>query len=271
MTTSPWEGLTWAVLPGLALTPHDMAGVAKLLPGPSHTLDAWQVPVTAPAAELRSALGLDGAAAPRVGIVAHSIGALGALEWRQLYPEQVAVVVLLDPTSPWEPDIPWLHPGHTGHRLMYASAEGLLRAVPSAALRGRRVGFRYFGQPHSHHHPADVRARFEDRRGVLGIVDQLSQGYEQARRVRRLLTQAQTEKTPAPAHTVQLVGMGNHGRRNFLREQRELGVRLGASVLGLPGESHLFPISRPEVVAEVLQGVVPAGSRTPHSPTPVTW
>lgn len=273
-TAAPPPG-TWVVLPGLLLAPSDMEPVARVLREqfPAATvlvLDSWETAVTAPVASIRAALGLSGRHAPAsIGLVGHSVGGLAAIEWALTHPDELGAVLLLDPTTPFLPRSPE-RPAPVGLTLL---AERLIHAGGALLSRCRAVTRRgpslrrrawYDGTHRPDPMPDDEAARrYGTPEGWRLMVGQYEQSWAQAERVTRLFAARADALERLAVRPVQLVGWGRRGQGPFLREARELGAHLGARVYGLPGEGHLFPLTRPDVVAQVLRGQVPEGALAP--------
>ncbi len=266
---------TWVVLPGLLLAPSDMEPLARVVREqfPAATvlvLDSWETAVTAPAAAIRASLGLTGAHQPAsIGLVGHSVGGLAAIEWALTHPEELGAVVLLDPTAPFLPRRPE-RPAPVGatlfaERLLHASGT-LLSRCGAVTRRGPALRRRawYDGTHRPDPMPDDEAARrYGTPEAWRLLVGQYEQSWSQAERVTELFARNAAALDRLPVRPVQLVGWGRRGQGPFLREERELGARLGARVYGLPGEGHMFPLTRPDVVAQVLRGEIPEGALAP--------
>ncbi|MBD5785330.1 alpha/beta fold hydrolase [Cellulosimicrobium terreum] len=242
--------MRWVVLPGLALAPEDFAPLARALAadGDVRVLDAWVTPVTAPADELRAALGADGSVP--IGLVGHSAGGLAALEWTLLHPDEVARLVLLDPVSPFEPHRPALHPGTRVTRAARAVVGVVAAPLSRSGAAVRRAAVRAVaGSPDAL--PPDVAAaRYGTRSGWLEIADQWFASWQQVPRVLALLESGR--RVPPSARPLLVTGQRAGAR--FLREQRELADALGLERVGVAGQGHLFPLTRPDVVARLAHG-----------------
>lgn len=237
------------VLPGLALTPEDFGPLVRAVApdGDARVLDAWRTPVTDPVDAVRQALGVDGAS--RVVLVGHSSGGLAALEWALLHPEEVARLVLLDPESPLEPHVPALHPGTPLARAGTVSAGALGRALAPAGPALRRLAFALAARRRDRLAAEVAAARYGDDRAWPALADQWFASWAQARRVRSLLDDG---RSLAPTTDALLV-TGLRASARFLRAQRELAERLDVPRVGLAGEGHLFPLTRPDVVARLVR------------------
>ncbi|MHA7135492.1 alpha/beta fold hydrolase [Oerskovia turbata] len=266
---------TWVVLPGLLLAPSDMEPVARVVREqfPAATvlvLDSWETAVTAPVEAIRSALGLDGEHAPAsIGLVGHSVGGLAAIEWALTRPEELGAVVLLDPTAPFLPRSPEraapVGLSLLAERLVHT---GGLLASRCGAVTSRGPALRRRAWYDGTHRPDpmsddEAARRYGTPEAWRLMLDQYEQSWSQAERVTRIFAERSGALDRLAVRPVQLVGWGERGQGAFLREARELGARLGARVYGLPGEGHLFPLTRPDVVARVLRGQVPQGALFP--------
>ena len=266
---------TWVVLPGLLLAPSDMEPVARVVreqfpDARVRVLDSWDTAVTAPVAAIRAELGLADDQAPgSVGLVGHSVGGLAAIEWALTHPEELGAVLLLDPTTPFLPRRPE-RPAPVGltllaERVVHTSGLLLSRcgAVTSRgpALR-RRAWYDATHRPDPLSDEEAVR-RYGTPEAWRLLTGQYEQSWAQAERVTALFARDAGALRRLAVRPVQLVGLGRRGQGAFLREERELGARLGATVYGLRGEGHMFPLTRPDVVAQVLRGAVPDGAVAP--------
>ncbi|MFC8921197.1 alpha/beta fold hydrolase [Cellulosimicrobium sp. NPDC057127] len=236
------------VLPGLALAPEDFTPLARAVApdGDVRVLDAWCTPVTDPVDAVRDALGVDGASG--VVLVGHSSGGLAALEWALLHPEEVVRLVLLDPESPFEPHLPGLHPGTPVARAGTAAAGALGRALAPAGTALRRAAVRLVARRADPLAAEVAAARYGDGRAWPLLADQWFASWPQSRRVRALLDDG---LRLAPTTDALLV-TGTRASARFLRSQRLLADRLGVPYVGLAGEGHLFPLTRPDVVGRLV-------------------
>lgn len=266
---------TWVVLPGLLLAPTDMEPVARAVrerhpDAEVLVLDSWENPVTSPVASIRAGLGLAGLRARgSIGLVGHSVGGLAAIEWALSRPQEVGALVLLDPTPPFLVRRPERAApaglGLVAERAVHAGGR-LLSRCGAVTTRGpalrRRAWFARTGRPDPL--PAEEAARrYGTPEAWRLLMGQYEQSWAQAERVTRLFAERGDALDVMPARPTLLVGWGRRGMGAFLREERELGERLGAAVYGLPGEGHLFPLTRPDAVAQVLRGRVPVGAVAP--------
>ena len=266
---------TWVVLPGLLLAPSDMEPVARVVreQSPDATvlvLDSWDTAVTAPVGEVRAQLGLVEAQAPgSVGLVGHSVGGLAAIEWALTHPEEVGAVLLHDPTTPFLPRRPE-RPAPVGLTLLaerVVHTSGLLLSRCPAVTRWgpalrRRAWYDATHRPDPLPDDEAVR-RYGTPEAWRLLTGQYEQSWAQAERVTELFARDAGALQRLAVRPVQLVGWGRRGQGAFLREERELGARLGAKVDGLRGEGHMVPLTRPDVVAQVLRGEVPDGAVAP--------
>ncbi|MDF9877518.1 alpha/beta fold hydrolase [Cellulosimicrobium cellulans] len=244
--------MTWVVLPGLALTPEDFAPLARALGSPGGTddvrvLDAWRVPVTGPVSAVRAVLGVDGS--EPVDLVGHSVGGLTAIEWALLHPDEVRRLVLLDPTSPWEAHFPALHTGRALARAGTAAASVLAAGLAVTGPELRRVGVRVVARRPDRLTRHVSRARYGSRDAWTALAHQWFASWEQAPRVRALLDGGRA----LPPSVQPLLVTGLRASARFLRQQRELSARLAVPRVGLAGEGHLFPLTRPDVVAHLAR------------------
>jgi pimeloyl-ACP methyl ester carboxylesterase len=266
---------TWALLPGLLLAPSDMEPVAAVVreqfPGSTvRVLDSWETAVTAPVDEVRAALGLTGTNTPgSVGLVGHSVGGMAAVEWALTHPEEIGAVVLLDPTAPFVPGAPErAAPAGVSFLVeqLVHRAGLLVSRWPAVTRRGpelrRRAWSRATGRPDTLPDDEATR-RYGTGDAWRLLLKQYEQSWVQAERVTRLFADGAPALDRLAVRPVQLVGWGRRGQGAFLRESREVAARLGARAYGLPGEGHLFPLTRPDAVAQVLRDEVPTGALTP--------
>ncbi|QJW37819.1 alpha/beta fold hydrolase [Cellulosimicrobium protaetiae] len=249
--------MTWVVLPGLALTPEDFAPLARALrtvetdgqvDDDVRVLDAWRTPVTGPVDAIRRALGIGGSHPVRV--VGHSVGGLAAIEWTLRHPDEVERLVLLDPTSPWEPHVPALHPGRPLARAGSAAARVLAGVLATAGPTLRRGAVRWVVRGPDPLAADAAGSRYGARATWPMLADEWFASWAQAPRVRALVDGGR--RLPPEAHPLLVTGLRQSAR--FLREQRELAGQLGIPRVGIAGEGHLYPLTRPDDVARLALG-----------------
>lgn len=259
---------TWAVLPGLALAPSDYDGVVAALRDAGATdvrvLDSWEVPVTEHVGLARAALGLEAVEPGTLGLVGHSSGGTAAVEWALRHGADLASLVLLDPSPPDAAGAPLVEPGapleRAGRVVVGAAGAWVGRAGP--AVRRAVLGTWYHAPDRV---DPDERAwRFGSAAGWTTVWDQLAQSWGQERRVAHLLADEAATWRARGVPTSLLVAYDLRTPARVLRAARSLGDRLGARVLGLPGQTHLFPQARPEVVAAAARGGTPVGATRPR-------
>jgi lipase len=237
----------WAILPGLTMPPEDFADLAALLPGEVRVLDAYQVPLTAPTAQVRDWFQAQGGWS-EVALIGHSAGGMAALEWWLTRPEEVSGVVLLDPTDPWEKVRKPL-PGTLGHR----AVRRLLQIAGSWTWLARRLGrlgrrtfWRLFTHDPDHLDRATVDRVWGNPAGLIAVWDQYFDRFRQEARVRQLLA-AREQDGDRPAPPVLAVHSSQAEPYHV-----PLADRLGATVADLPGD-HLFPTRQPAATAALIE------------------
>jgi len=197
------------------------------------------------------------------------VGGLAAIEWALTHPEEVGAVLLLDPTTPFLPRRPE-RPAPVGLTLLaerVVHTSGLLLSRCPAVTRWgpalrRRAWYDATHRPDPLPDDEAVR-RYGTPEAWRLLTGQYEQSWAQAERVTALFARDAGALRRLAVRPVQLVGWGRRGQGAFLRDERELGARLGAEVYGLRGEGHMFPLTRPDVVAQVLRGEVPDGAVAP--------
>ena len=244
--------MTWLILPGWGLPPSDYQKMAKLLGPDTRVLDSWKVALTANTDDIRAELGA--ADSPSVDLMGHSLGGLAAIEWALRYPAQVRRLVLLDPTAPDDaPSRSWMK-GRI-RRVADGLAGATVVALWPAAERLRRWTIRRStGAPDDL--PRDeAHARYGTRESCRFLAGQLSESWEHAARVARMLDGGAAPcRESAP---LLLVGAGKGGQCGFLRSQWDLGRKLHARTIMLAGQDHLFPLSRPDLVFRHVEKTEP--------------
>ncbi|MBE9940176.1 hypothetical protein, partial [Cellulosimicrobium cellulans] len=103
------------------------------------------------------------------------------------------------------------------------------------------------------------RARYGSREAWTLLAHQWFASWEQAPRVRDLLDDGR--RLPAGVEPLLVTGLRASAR--FLRAQRELSDRLGVPRVGLAGEGHLYPLTRPDAVARLVTGTGGGAARPP--------
>jgi lipase len=236
-------GVPWVVLPGMTMPPEDFAGLATALPGRACVLDAYEVPLTSPAVEVRSWF-LKRVRWSRVRLVGHSAGGMAALEWMLTYAEEVECAILLEPTDPDEPPS-WLLPGTAAHRavaVLLAAAGSWPWLARRLGRAGRRAFWRLFTTEPDRLGREEVDRIWGCRAGLLAVWNQVFDRFVQEARVRTLL-----EAAPAPAAPVFVIG----GDRSEPC-QLALAERLGGEPVRTTGD-HLFPVLRPLATAALIE------------------
>ena len=216
----------WLILPGWGLAPDDYASLAKGLGSDANVVDSWRTPTTGDISAVRAALGADDS---EIDLIGHSIGGLAAVEWALRYPEQIGRLVLLDPPTPRR------------------------RAAASPVGKSlRRAGIRLATKNPDSLPSGEADARYGTAEAWRLLANQLYESREQEGRVARLLaTRTSTSQMPAAVH---LVGAGSRTtQRRFLRAQWELSQRLPTHIVMLPGQNHLFPVTRPDLVLHHIE------------------
>ena len=237
------------VLPGLTLPTDDYAAFVALLDGPTVVFDTLASPVTAPIDELRSTLDLPDEPHELIG---HSVGALAALEWAARYPESVSRVVLLDPTDPYGEPVPEFM-GRRAGRIVVAVVERLARShrIARALGRwGRRTVLGFYGVAKDPLPLDRVDELFATREALAVVAAQVAGVPAQVARVRALV-----DSGFAPPNLVIIAARDADGADR--RVIAELAARLGTPVIETRGK-HLFPMTHPEMTAQVFIAATPA-------------
>jgi pimeloyl-ACP methyl ester carboxylesterase len=231
----------WIVLPGMTMPPEDYAALAARLPGQVRVLDAYQVPLTAPAGAVRAWFQAQGAWSG-VRLVGHSAGAMAALEWLLTFPDDVTAVFLLDPTDPEEKPPRFLLPGRPAHRLIGALL-ALAGRWPWLARRlgrsGRRLFWGLFTKLPDPLPRAAVDRVWGHPAGLAAVWFQVFDRYNQEARVRPLLSRLPDRP---------IVCLHSRAAEPY---QEPLARRLGARLSTIDGD-HLFPTLLPDQTAELL-------------------
>lgn len=243
----------WLILPGWGLAPDDYAPLAKGLGSDANVVDSWRTPTTGDISAVRAALGADDS---EIDLIGHSIGGLAAVEWALRYPEQIGRLVLLDPTTPRRRAAERT----ASYRAAFAGrtqrGRHLIGAVGAAASPVgkslRRAGIRLATKNPDSLPSVEADARYGTAEAWRLLANQLYESREQEGRVARLLaTRTSTSQMPPAVH---LVGAGSRTtQRRFLRAQWELSQRLPTHIVMLPGQNHLFPVTRPDLVLHHIE------------------
>ncbi|CAB0815785.1 alpha/beta hydrolase [Corynebacterium diphtheriae] len=221
----------WIILPGWACPPSDYERIATPA---DRIVDAWDCPLSNGVDQLREYLGVaDGTS---VNLFGHSYGGLLAIEWAARYPEQVDSMVLADPSEPHE-----ISSFPLPNALAHAASYPVGAVAPWIQWAQRAV--RNVPQPDH------LRRRFGGARTIRFLADEFFAVEQHQRDVARYLAQQGPIAFPP---TIHLVGAGKGLNRTFLRRQRQLGQRLGATTYYLWNEGHMFPQQSPELVRPFL-------------------
>jgi lipase len=231
----------WIILPGMTMPPEDYLALTAHLPGDVRVLDAYQVAVTAPAADVRAWFRAQGPW-DKVRLVGHSAGGMAALEWLLEFPDEVESVALLETTDPDETPPRFLLPGRPLHR----AVAGLLDVAGGRPWLARRLGRAgrkaFWGLFTTAPDPLPTAAKdriWGHRAGLQAVWLQVFDRYNQEARVRRLL--------PA-LPGVRILSILSPVAEPY---QPALARRLGAVVAEIGGD-HLFPQFRPAETAALL-------------------
>lgn len=116
----------------------------------------------------------------------------------------------------------------------------------------RRAGIRLATKNPDSLPSVEADARYGTAEAWRLLANQLYESREQEGRVARLLaTRTSTSQMPPAVH---LVGAGSRTtQRRFLRAQWELSQRLPTHIVMLPGQNHLFPVTRPDLVLHHIE------------------
>lgn len=246
--------MTWVILPGLGLTPEDFAPLAEALGPGTATLDMWDRPVTQEVSSLRAALNPEGT---RVDLLGHSLGGLAALEWALRHPEDVGRLVLLDPTVPVRRPVSVIGAGGLLERVGTPVLGPTSRLAAPHAAGLRRLAVRVSERRSDPLSPEEAERRYGSAEALRGLTAQWFASWDQEDRVARVFGDRDAEephipRAPSAPRPVQMVGLRGAGRR-WIDAQRRLSRRLDSSLHLLPGQGHLFPVTRPEIVQRLLR------------------
>lgn len=280
----------WVILPGLALTPADYSALSRDLRG--IVFDAWVVDLTAPIDEIRAHIlselrshhgGRE--AHEKLSLLGHSMGGLLALEWAARFPDEVATVVLADPTPP--ANVTPSNMSARQHRVVAGMLAPVLPALRAGLWAAQTRSKEHLGRQ-------ELKRRYGTHTGARALVRHNSQCAALQQRVDQAL---RGSGLPGNVTILQLVGApsapprwreyldsdprqqgagspprNNHTcslrtrsalraavrwgiayaewglQRRFVAEQRDLSQRIGSRLEFLDGVNHLFPITHPRRV-----------------------
>lgn len=260
----------WIILPGLACPPQDYAELQRELG--AWVMDAWVVGLDATIDELREyafreiaeQFGQDAAKEP-VRILGHSMGGLLAIEWAAMYPEEVAEIILADPTTPRDARVTrW----DAGERVWGFLGTECGARVPGALLAPVLPFMRWL-MTHTETKGKDALTKEERKRyfhsvhagqtlirqncacemvqrrafNLLGREEGAAKGWLGETPVTLLVADE-----PANASDIDL-----QEPSAFVREQMQLARRLGVEPHFHPSVGHLFPIYKPQLVLQYVQ------------------
>jgi lipase len=264
----------WLIFPGMTMPVEDFTALADALPGEVRVLDAYSIPLTAPARLLRNWFWRQDARHrpsvelgpwTRVRLVGHSAGGAAALEWLATYPGQVEAVFLLEPTDLHSRPSRLL-PGTCGHR----AVAGLLWVAGSwpwlarhLGRAGRRAFWRLFSTQPDHLARTTIDRIWGNRTALLPVWHQVFDRFNQERRARRALAMNPKSWRSAAPIWVMLGQKADPYQRGQAR-------RLGATVIKISG-GHLFPVEQPAETAAAITAAITAastGSNTAASTAP---
>ena len=259
----------WIILPGLGCPPQDYAVLQQRLG--AWVMDAWTVGLDASVDEVRTYAFLEIAelfdeAASRepVRILGHSMGGLLALEWAARYPEEVAEIVLADPTPPKDARVlAWMHlPSRmelVGEKLWGWLGTDAGAKIPGKILTPALPFLRKVMTSQGEHQPE--RLSRAERKRYFGSVDAGQSLIRQncaCERTQRRAFYALGGEAGADAGWLReipitlLVASDDDPSTMFVREQLQLAQRLRVTPHFFPEATHLFPIATPEIVEPFL-------------------
>ncbi|MCL1898311.1 MAG: alpha/beta hydrolase [Micrococcales bacterium] len=261
-------GTRWVGIPGVVSPPSDFDQVAQLLGRSIRSLDQRITPLASDFDGLATALGLSNGSQP-LGLVGHSLGANTAvnlaLDLRLRQPGQLVALVLLDPVVPTHGPLPAALGDSRvdGIAQRILSASQLVKLANRVALTIGRTNMRLDRQlSGGFYNDATTRGHRAFADWCLGTPEGLRRLwvdlraawlYEQALAT-RLDQMGQSLAQTLGLQPVLMASM--RGPRAKLQAQRLYGQSLGARLVPAWGAGHLLPLSRPDLVAQVLQAAV---------------